>query len=349
MSNYQTNNPVPSIDPRDLDDNATVFDELINSELPSVPDRTGVPRKTYHQMEIDAAALVSPNVSALAGLTLSANKGLYATGAGAMATYDLSTLGRTLGGIANSAAGRTALSAAASGVNTDIVSIAGSAASLTTSRNLSITGDATWTVSFNGSANATGALTLAASGVSAGTYGSVTVNAKGLVTAATVATPIANGGTGAITEVAAGTNLGTATVGTNTDQLARSSMIQAEIANKRTWTAYTPTVTASSGTFTAASATGKYMVAFGICFVQVTITITTQGTGTLANFTLPFAALAGSSQMPLPARETLVNGKVGAAVITPSLTGAICSDSTNGNLITANGCVIAINGSYPVA
>ena len=51
MSNYQTNNPVPSIDPRDLDDNATVLDQLVNSVVPSVPDRLLVPRKTWHGME----------------------------------------------------------------------------------------------------------------------------------------------------------------------------------------------------------------------------------------------------------------------------------------------------------
>lgn len=44
--------------------------------------------------------------------------------------------------------------------------------------------DATGSVSFDGSANATIAVTLANSGVTAGTYNNVTVNAKGLVTAA---------------------------------------------------------------------------------------------------------------------------------------------------------------------
>jgi phage-related tail fiber protein len=247
MSNYNTGNPVPSIDPRDLDDNAAHFDDLLNTAVPSVLDRTGVARKTWWQIEQDALALVSPNISALAGLTLSANKGLYATGVGALATYDLTTLGRTLGGIANAAAGRaaltaaasgangditsltglttalsvtqggtgattagaarTALAAAASGANTDITSITGSAATLTTSRSISTTGDATWTVNFNGSANVTAAITLAASGVGAGTYGSVTVNAKGLVTSASAITPVANGGSGVSTSTGTGNNV----------------------------------------------------------------------------------------------------------------------------------------------
>lgn len=72
----------------------------------------------------------------------------------------------------------------------------GTAAALTTARTLSLTGDGTASLSFNGSANVSGAFTLANSGVTAGTFGAVTVNAKGLVTAGSTVTPVANGGTG---------------------------------------------------------------------------------------------------------------------------------------------------------
>lgn len=57
-----------------------------------------------------------------------------------------------------------------------------SATKLQTRRTISTTGDATWSVSFDGSANASGALTLANSGVGAGSYNAVTVDAKGRVT-----------------------------------------------------------------------------------------------------------------------------------------------------------------------
>lgn len=63
----------------------------------------------------------------------------------------------------------------------------GSAASLTTGRTISITGDLAYTsASFNGSGNVTGAGTLATvnSNVGSFSYASVTVNAKGLITAA---------------------------------------------------------------------------------------------------------------------------------------------------------------------
>lgn len=63
------------------------------------------------------------------------------------------------------------------------ITITGSAATLTTGRTIGMTGDVTWTSgSFNGSANVTGTATLANSGVTAGTYTKVTVDAKGRVT-----------------------------------------------------------------------------------------------------------------------------------------------------------------------
>lgn len=58
-----------------------------------------------------------------------------------------------------------------------------SAEKLSTARNISISGDATGSTAFDGSKDATIALTLATSGVEAGTYNNVTVNAKGIVTA----------------------------------------------------------------------------------------------------------------------------------------------------------------------
>ena len=57
-----------------------------------------------------------------------------------------------------------------------------SAEKLSTARNISVSGAATGSTSFDGSADATIALTLANSGVTAGSYNKVTVNAKGLIT-----------------------------------------------------------------------------------------------------------------------------------------------------------------------
>jgi len=76
----------------------------------------------------------------------------------------------------------SAISTAIAGVQSGNVSTATSAGKLTTARTIAMSGDVTWSVSFDGSANVTAAGTLAASGVTAGTYPKVTVNAKGLVT-----------------------------------------------------------------------------------------------------------------------------------------------------------------------
>ena len=70
-----------------------------------------------------------------------------------------------------------------------------SANKLSTARTLSISGDATGSATFDGSADKAIALTLANSGVIAGTYSTVTVDAKGRVTAATNAGGSMTGGT----------------------------------------------------------------------------------------------------------------------------------------------------------
>jgi len=62
---------------------------------------------------------------------------------------------------------------------------AATATTLATGRDISLTGDVTGAASFNGSANASISATLANSGVSAGTFTKITVNAKGLATSGT--------------------------------------------------------------------------------------------------------------------------------------------------------------------
>lgn len=61
---------------------------------------------------------------------------------------------------------------------------AGTATQLATARSISMTGDGAWTVNFDGSGNVTAGMTLATVNSNVGTYTKVTVNAKGLVTAA---------------------------------------------------------------------------------------------------------------------------------------------------------------------
>lgn len=64
---------------------------------------------------------------------------------------------------------------------------AGTATKLATARNIALSGDATGTASFDGSANATISTTLATVNSNVGTYTKVTINAKGLATAGATA------------------------------------------------------------------------------------------------------------------------------------------------------------------
>ena len=84
------------------------------------------------------------------------------------------------------------------------------ATKLATARNIAMTGDGSWNVNFDGSQNATGALTLANSGVRAGSYNSVTVDVKGRVTAGLTQTH------GLVTATTAQGTANTATTNTNT-------------------------------------------------------------------------------------------------------------------------------------
>jgi phage-related tail fiber protein len=69
---------------------------------------------------------------------------------------------------------------------------ADAALKLYTARTISMTGDVEWSSGvFDGSANATGVASLKTSGVTAGTYTKVSVNAKGIVTSATTPTTLA--------------------------------------------------------------------------------------------------------------------------------------------------------------
>lgn len=272
---YDTMNPVPSDDPRDLDDNAKAFDRFLQSDAASEPDRRGVLRKTYKQMERDAEGLVSPNVAALAAAVAAANKGIYFSSASpaAISTYDLTAFARGLGASVDGPAFRSGIGALAA---SDTAAYSGSAAKLTVARSITLNGDGSWTVSFDGSANVTGALTLAATGVAAGTYGSVTVDAKGRATGGSTATPIANGGTAATTAATARSNLGAAASGVNTDITALNGVSPA-------WTALT---LSNSWVNVAGRRPAGYRKILDLVQVEAQITTGTATDGTTL-FTLP--------------------------------------------------------------
>jgi phage-related tail fiber protein len=89
--------------------------------------------------------------------------------------------GGTMAGAITFAAGQTWPT-----FNQNTTGNAATATALATGRTIGMTGDVTWTsASFNGTGNVTGTATLANSGVTAGTYPKVTVDAKGRVTSGT--------------------------------------------------------------------------------------------------------------------------------------------------------------------
>lgn len=68
----------------------------------------------------------SANLAALSGLTSASDKGMYFTGSGSAATYDLSSFGRTLAGSADAAGARSSLGLGTMAVqNADSVAITG--------------------------------------------------------------------------------------------------------------------------------------------------------------------------------------------------------------------------------
>ena len=97
------------------------------------------------------------------------------------------------------------------------------------------------------------------------------------------------------------------------------------------WTAYTPTVSAATGTITSASATGSYATVGKICFVRFAVNVVNNGTGgTALIVTLPFAhaAYANNSAIGV-ARETAVTGSL-LQVVTGGGSSTLIFTATNG-------------------
>lgn len=99
----------------------------------------------------------------------------------AVAATKLATA-RTIGGVAFDGTANINLPGVNAAGNQSTTGNAATATKLATARTLSISGAGSGNASFDGSANVNIALTLADSGVAAGTYPKVTINAKGLVT-----------------------------------------------------------------------------------------------------------------------------------------------------------------------
>ncbi|WP_294203152.1 hypothetical protein [uncultured Chryseobacterium sp.] len=153
----------------------STFVYITSGAVDSVNGQTGVVVLTKSHVglgNVDNTADAAKNV-------LSATK--WATGR-TIALSGVTATTQTIDGTTNITIPITAVPAT---LLTGIASIntTGSAALLTTARTIAASGDGTWSVTFDGSANVTSTFTLANTGVAAGTYDAVTVDAKGRVTA----------------------------------------------------------------------------------------------------------------------------------------------------------------------
>ena len=86
------------------------------------------------------------------------------------------------------------------------------------------------------------------------------------------------------------------------------------------WTDYTPSITASSGSFTTTSASGRYLRIGKVCIVSATVTITTVGTGQGVRFSLPFTGSSFTGGFVGIVRETTITGLAGEVQLNSNAT-----------------------------
>lgn len=118
-------------------------------------------------------------------------------------------------------------------------------------------------------------------------------------------------------------------------------------ANDPAWTTWTPTVTAASGTITTVgTVTARYKLVGTICFFNLSVVITTNGTGGgSVNVTLPVASV---NQTHASGREDALTGKMlNSYVLAGGSTLSI--QSYDNSYPGANGAVLGVTGFYEIA
>lgn len=112
------------------------------------------------------------------------------------------------------------------------------------------------------------------------------------------------------------------------------------------WTAFTPAITASAGTFTTVSATGRYILVGKTVHFTIQITVTTNGTAATAILaTIPVTAL--NTNNAFAGRETALTGDVLSASLTSAT--AIFIVKYDGTYLGGNGAVLVVSGTYEAA
>jgi hypothetical protein len=108
------------------------------------------------------------------------------------------------------------------------------------------------------------------------------------------------------------------------------------------WTAYTPTISAGSGTLTTASASGRYKIVGKTVFILLSFSVTTNGTGaSFLNVSLP---VAPAVNFHLTGREQSLTGKMIQAISAGgTATSIIYYDNSYPGV---NGSTFILGGSY---
>ena len=234
----------------------------------------------------------------------------------------------------------------------------GTAAALTTARNISLGSDATGSAAFDGSGNVTIPVTLANSGVTAGTYTSVTVNSKGLVTAATsptVSTSFNNITTGTNTAaltVGTGGSLNTSGTGTiDATSAPASGITGATLASNVVNSSLTSVGTLGSLTVTSpiiGSITGN--AATVTTNANLTGDVTSLGNATTLSNTAVTAGSYTNANITVDTKGRITaatNGTAGT-VTSVAVSGGTTGLTTTGGPITSNG-TIALSGTLNIA
>lgn len=117
------------------------------------------------------------------------------------------------------------------------------------------------------------------------------------------------------------------------------------LADGAAWTAYTPTIGSGTGSITTSSATGRYKQLGKTVFIELKITITTNGTGaTFLTATLP-SGMSCIADTFFGGKARAVSGKlVGAAVQASGSSLAI--GNYDNTYPAADGEIIVISGVF---
>lgn len=212
---------------------------------------------------------------------------------------------------------------------------------LSTARSISATGDAAWTVNFDGSANATAALTLANTGVTATTYGTTTavptiaIDSKGRITSASntnIAFPVTtvNGASGTVV-------LTTSNIAEGTNQYFTTGRAQSAISLTTSGTSGAATY--SGGVFNIPTYIGGSGTANEIAFFSTTGVISSLTTATYPSLT-ELSYVKGVTS----AIQTQLNTKLSTATAASTylpLAGGTLTGTLNGTSSTFSGTVVS--------